>query len=186
MTAKRVAVGLTVAVSIGVGLCAGVTAGGCNTTTSCTPEDYDLASATRLAVRELPGRARTPGKCEKERLDVVGSDADLRRLYEELGLLALPDGAPPEAGPIEYPAVDFGRERVIVREGAGNQAISWAVADGETGVLGLLSCGTPQAPSCVVNVIAVPAPIARAETRTCDPVGCGRPHPAPVPSLGAR
>lgn len=87
------------------------------------------------------------------------------------------DGSAPDGGSPEYPSVDFSREHVIVREGAGNEGISWVVASGETGVLGLLSCIGTAISSCAVNVIAVPASITRAESRTCDPVRCGVPPP---------
>lgn len=100
-------------------------------------------------------------------------------MYEELDTVSTADGGPREEAPVEYPTVDFTRERVIVREGPGNQAISWTVAQGDTALLGLLSCRAPERPSCVVNVIAVPASITRAEARTCDPVACGMPNVRP-------
>lgn len=150
--------------------------GGCGQT-PCTPEEHGLAGATRLTLRQLPGRAATPDvPCTRPRIEVVSSDEELRRLYDEL---ASPDGGAPASGAVEYPAVDFTRERVIVREGPSTQGISWAVAQGETGFIGLLSCGGVQNTGCVVNVVAVPALITRAESRTCDPVGCGNPMPAP-------
>jgi len=171
MTAMRAVGVLWTLVSAGIALGA---AGACTDTPECTPEEQGLTGAARLGVRELPGRAATNGPCAGQRTEVIASDAELRRLYEELGLVSKPDGAAPESGPIEYPTVDFSRERVIVREGPGNQGISWVAAKGEAGVLGLLSCYGTTASSCAVNVIAVQAPITHAETRTCDPVGCGR------------
>ena len=151
--------------------------GGCGPT-PCTPDENGLGEATLLTRRDLPGRPSVAGHCTRPRVEVIASDSELRRFYDELA--AAPDGGAPTA--IEYPSVDFTRERVIVREGSGTEGVSWAVAQGETGVLGLLSCGGLQAASCVVNVIAVPALITRAETRTCDPVGCGPPQRAPTPN----
>lgn len=134
---------------------------------SCTPEDHGLGDATRLAPRELPGRAPTAEPCSRPRLEVLTSDAELTRLNDELSVTK------PEP-------VDFTRERVIVREGPANEAIAWTVARDDAGVIGLLSCGGVPKTGCVVNVIAVPALITRADSRTCDPVGCGGPQTAPV------
>jgi len=178
MKAMRIVAGLCALVSAGIAF---GSAGACTGTTECTPEELGLTGAARLEVRELPGRAVADGPCASPRTDVIASDAELRRLYEELGLVSMPDGAAPESGPIEYPTVDFSRERVIVREGPGNQGISWVAAKGDSGVLGLLACyGTTTTSSCVVNVVAVPTLITRAETRTCDAVRCGAPAPAPT------
>lgn len=151
----------------------------CTTSASpCTPEEHGLGGAIALTPRPLPGRPAVPGECARARIEVLSSDAELSALYEELGINA--GATVSDGGAVEYPVVDFSRERVIVREGVGTEAISWAVANGEIGVLGLLSCTGPQAPSCVVNVIAVEAAITRVESRTCDPVRCGLPRPAPV------
>ena len=144
---------------------------------ACTPEEQGLDDTVRLAPRELPGRAAKAGACTAVRLEVITSDSELHRLYGELGI-----GGGEGSG--DYPNVDFSRERVIVREGAAGETIAWAVARGDTAVLGLASCaGQRPPPSCVVNVIAVAAPITRVETRTCEPVGCAPPRPAPVRQL---
>ncbi len=142
---------------------------------ACTPEQHGLGGATLVTPRELPGRAATPGDCKPPRTEVISTEAELRRLYEELGLVTSSDDGTSHAGSGEYPSVDFSREHVIVREGSGSYGISWVAAKGETGFLGLLSCLGPTPASCVVDVIAVPASITRVETRTCDPVRCGRP-----------
>ncbi|MBX3196827.1 MAG: hypothetical protein KF894_01620 [Labilithrix sp.] len=70
---------------------------------------------------------------------------------------------------------------MIVREGPAHEGISWVVAHGETAVLGLLACMGPITPSCVVNVIAVPAQVSSAETRKCDAVACGGLQAPPPP-----
>src|SRR5690606_11854956 len=113
-------------------------AGACDSTRECTPEEYDLEHAARLTPRELPGPPVSESDCTNPRIEVIASDAELRKLYQDLGMLALDDGTPPEGQPVEYPSVDFTRERVIVREGRTDEGISWTVADGEKAVLGLL------------------------------------------------
>lgn len=139
----------------------------------CTPEEHGLDGAVLLTVRPLPG-VSTPEACTKPRIELIRSEADLRRLYEELVVASSDAGGGAE---IEVPSVDFSRERVIVREGRSGEGITWAVARGETVTVGLLSCRGVRATSCAVDVIAVPAPVERVEARTCEPVGCGAPRP---------
>jgi hypothetical protein len=97
---------------------------------------------------------------------VIASQEDLDRLNTEIGVRG--DG---DAGT----AVDFARERVLVREGVGGEGILWAVETGETAVVGLQRCSSPTTPSCYVEVIAVPALVSRVESRACDAVPCGSP-----------
>jgi hypothetical protein len=104
---------------------------------------------------------------------------ELRALYEareeERGPAVLPDGGLVAPGQVELPAVDFARERVIVREGVQGEGISWAVNRGDTDVVGLLSCvDTDPKPSCFLEVIAVASVATRAESRKCLAVGCGQ------------
>jgi hypothetical protein len=141
--------------------------GGCGAT-PCTPEEQGLGSATPLTIRQLPGRPTTSGACAHPRLEVISSQEELQRLYEELGVVASESS---DAG--DSSLVDFTRERVIVREGISGEGISWAVQRGETGYVGLLACGDATRSSCIVNVVAVPALITRVESRTCDAVACG-------------
>src|SRR5262249_23591463 len=97
---------------------------------------------------------------------VISSDEELHKFYDALG----------DASPAGYPAVDFSHERVIVREGPSDGAIAWAVAQGDTCVIGLLGCAGYTALACSTDVIAISALVTRAESRTCPPVSCG---PAP-------
>lgn len=144
----------------------------------CTPEEFDLGGAPRVTPRDLAGRAPVFDACTDARVEVVRTEADLRRLYEQLASRDA-DGGTPAA--VDLPAVDFSRESVIVREGPANEGISWVVAQGETAVLGLLSCMGPITPSCVVNVIAVPVAVSSAEARKCDAVACGGLQAPPPP-----
>ncbi|MBX3216956.1 MAG: hypothetical protein KF850_33295 [Labilithrix sp.] len=142
----------------------------------CTPEEFDLGGATRVTPRDLPGLAATSAACKNPRVDVVSSDDELRRLYDDMTVeaeAAVDAGESVSPPPTDLPVVDFTRERVIVREGPAHEGISWVVAQRETAVLGLLSCMGLAIPSCVVNVIAVPAQVSSVETRKCDAVACG-------------
>ncbi|MBX3205804.1 MAG: hypothetical protein KF764_12095 [Labilithrix sp.] len=118
---------------------------------------------------------------------MIASDDELKRFYAELGAVSSADTA--DAGGLPaYPSVDFTRERVIVREGVASEGIHWAVASEGTCVLGLLGCGSEATPpSCVVNVIAVPALVTTVETRKCDPVNCtGLQAPPPPMKVQSR
>ncbi|HVH43265.1 MAG TPA: hypothetical protein VM925_13010, partial [Labilithrix sp.] len=99
----------------------------CGGPTACTPENHDLGAAPQLTPRKLPGGPVTTTACNSPRLEVIGSEADLRRLYDGIGGGA--EGGV-GAGTDAYPAVDFSRERVIVREGVSGEGISWVVARG--------------------------------------------------------
>jgi hypothetical protein len=103
---------------------------------------------------------------------VIASEADLRALYDELGSVTSADGSVSDGGMAETPAVDFARERVIVREGP-IQTIAWAVTQNEKAVIGLLGCFSPSpASTCSVDVVAIPSLVTAVESRTCDPVKC--------------
>jgi hypothetical protein len=139
---------------------------GCESDPTCSAEDHGLGSARKLTVRELPTAVAKPGPCATSRLDVLGSQAELDAAYADLGLSG--DGV----------SVDFARERVILREGVPTQSIAWASAKEDTAVLGLVAClNATTSPSCIVNLVAVPALVTRVETRSCDPVRCGSPPP---------
>jgi hypothetical protein len=140
----------------------------CEDHAACTPEEKGLGNAATLAIRHLgvtPGRGSA---CERPRIEVVASAADLERTYADLRDGGLDGGDT---------AVDFARERVIVRQGVYGQGISWAVAQGETAIVGLLACKSTRvdSPACYEEVIAIPAVVTRVEARSCDPVGCGGP-----------
>lgn len=136
----------------------------CTGTSPCTPEEHGLEGATRLALRVLPGRDGTGSACVADRVALIASEAELRTLYEGLGV-----------APADVPAVDFSRERVIVSESSKNEGINWAVVRGETGVVGLLGCTVPSSSTCVTQVRAVSSLITKVDSRTCDPVHCGQP-----------
>jgi hypothetical protein len=140
--------------------------------TPCTPDEQGLGDATFLTIRQLSGPPAKPGACAHPRIDVISSGDELQQVYDELGFT--PSDADGGAA-----SVDFTRERVIVREGVSGEGISWAVAQGDTGYIGLLACGRADRSACTVNIIAVPALINRAESRTCDRVGCGVPLSPP-------
>ncbi|MBX3260954.1 MAG: hypothetical protein KIS78_14665 [Labilithrix sp.] len=161
--------------SVGCAVVASLVGGACGPS-PCTPEEFDLGGAARLTPRTLQGRPASAEACERPRVVVIRSEDELRRLYDELA------GATPDAGATsDVPAVDFARESVIVREGSAQEGISWIVARGDTGVLGLLSCMGLVTPSCVVDVVAVPALLTSAETRKCDAVACGGLQAPPPP-----
>lgn len=155
---------------------AAAAAGACTSTAQCTPEEYGLENATRLTTRELPAPETTESECPNPRVEIVGSDAELRALYDRLGMFTSSSESAPGEEPAEYPSVDFSRERVIVREGHADEGISWAVADGDTATVGLLGCmRTGPMGMCSVTLLAVPALVTQVESRTCDPVRCGAP-----------
>ena len=138
----------------------------------CTPEEHGLQDATRLTPRSLVQKTISSERaCAKAGVTIISSEAELRAFLDEL--------APSTNGTAAYPTVDFDRERVLVREGVGGEGIAWAVVKGETSVVGLLACGGTPESSCAVDVVAVPAIIARVEARKCNPVGCGPTQPPP-------
>ncbi len=136
----------------------------CTGTSPCTPEEHGLEGATRLALRVLPGHEATGAACAADRVALIASEAELRTFYEGLGL-----------APADQPTVDFSRERVLISESSKNEGINWAVLRGQTGVGGLLGCTVPSPSTCVTQVRAVSSLITKVESRTCDPVHCGRP-----------
>lgn len=149
------------AVLTGLALCEA----GCEPS-ACTPDDQGFGDAQRLAIRPLDKRSSSVA-CASPRVEVLASEEELRRLFDLLGPNT--DGG---AGP---PAVDFARERVIVRESPSGESMSWAVAEGETATVGVLACVRPPQtpPSCLVEIIAVPSIVTRVDAKRCTAVACG-------------
>jgi hypothetical protein len=141
----------------------------CASVEKCEPETFGYNDAQRVTFRALPAPDAQSKPCARTRLDVLATQAELEGVYTDLALLPAP-------------AVDFARERVIVREGAPG-GTTWAVASGEVAVLGLRACTVAAAQGgCVVEIVAVASAIQRAETRTCEPVGCGvQPEATAIP-----
>lgn len=141
---------------------------------ACTPESEGLGAAKRLAVDFLGATEALPGDCTSPRLEFVSSDAALLAVLDGLSDGGTP-GVTPDGGP--FPPIDFARSRVLVRTGTADVAVSWAVADGTTCVVGLLGCGTVgNAPSCVTSLHVVDATdLTSITTRTCTGVGCAQP-----------
>ena len=147
----------------------------CSSSASCEPTTFGLQSSRALVIRALTSGALFQSSCVTTRFDVISSQADLDALYVSLSVDTSAD-----AGKF----VDFATERVVVREGSADEGISWGVDANGVGVFGILSCGsTNRQPTCATVVVAVDALIVRAETRTCDPVGCGDPQRAPIATL---
>ena len=169
MRTKRLLARAAVTGSFAVAMSAALGGGGCGPDSSCTPEDLGLGGATMLTLRRLPEPKPTRGACARPRVEVISSPEALQAVYNDI------DVSPGDAdGGVS--SVDFTRERVIVREGVSGQGISWAVARGEQGFVGLLACRRADTSSCIVEVVAVSAPITSVETRTCDFVSCGPPR----------
>jgi hypothetical protein len=167
--------GAALAVAVVAVVCVGVGAGpACGSTPTCEPSDFGLASATRLAPRQLASSEATDQPCTNPRLAVISSEADLRKLYAEIHVAPATDGGAPDSGAADPSTIDFSREHVFVREGPADEGVSWAVAQGDGAVVGLLSCALTgrRAPSCITTVMTVPAAVAHVESRTCDPVPC--------------
>ena len=153
-----------------VGLVAG-TGIGCEPA-QCTPEEYGLADATRLTPRKLENHTVSFERaCAKAGVRMIGSEAELRAFLDELAVATNRAAT--------YPTVDFTRERVVVREGVIGEGIAWAVAKGETGVVGLLECGGSARFTCSVDIVAVPAVLTGIDARKCNPVACGTTQPPP-------
>jgi hypothetical protein len=143
----------------------------CDSVERCEPATFGHSDSQRVRFRELPGPSARSESCARVRIEVLATQADVNRAYGEVGF------QPP-------PEVDFTRERVILREGPPGGP-TWAVAAGETGVIGLRSCAVnAEQKLCVVSFVAIEAPIRQAETRTCEPVPCGvQPGATAIPRL---
>jgi hypothetical protein len=132
----------------------------CDSLESCEPSTFGLSDAQRVRFRDLPSPDPKSEECTRARLEVLATQAEVNRAYSEYGVQPAPE-------------VDFTRERVILQEGSPG-GVTWAVASGETGIIGLRSCAVNAAqPLCIVRFVAVEAIIRQAETRTCQPVPCG-------------
>jgi hypothetical protein len=142
----------------------------CASVEKCEPATFGYADAQRVKFRVLPAPDAKPEACARARTDVIAAAEDLNQLYKELNLSS--------------PDVDFTRERVIVREGPAGGTV-WAVAAGETAILGLRACEeSALGSSCVVEIVAVESIVRGAETRTCEPVFCGvQPGATNIPRL---
>jgi hypothetical protein len=144
---------------------------------SCDPEEFDLEDAKVLVARALPGETLEAG-CFKPGVRVIASEVELQQLYQDVGLLVVADGGPSKLSSGDYPVVDFSHERVVVSEATAGEGIQWAVAQGDTAVVGLAGCRTSRASSlCTVTLGAVDALVTRVESRTCNNVLCGQVTP---------
>ena len=183
-TTRQVLVSRAIGLSLMLALVAAASlsvGGACTSSNACSPDDHGLGDAKVLAVRPLPGRPSTPGACARPRVQLIASEGELRAFYDELGGVPMEDGGLPDGGAGELPSVDFSKERIIVREGPGDEGAAWVVSQNNSAILGVFSCFTTvqKSPSCAVSVIAVPQVVDRAESRMCDPVRCGAPPAAP-------
>lgn len=152
----------------------GLALAGCQEVSACDPETFGLPN-TRAATRELTGLPASAGACARPRLEVIQSSEELRRFHE--GLAAANDAGTAS----EPPAVDFSRERVLVREGRGEVGINWIVTQGDVATVGLRGCKTVSPETCIVTVTAVSALVTKAEAKECEAVACGNPSNLTTP-----
>lgn len=135
----------------------------------CTPETEGYGDDARVSTRIVVEQPTTEGECKGVRFDLVASDEELRRAYDELKI--------PQ--PLSGFGVDWSKERAIVRQDGPGPLIQWSVVRGDELIVTLRECFNPNPPAqCKVSILAVPAIVKRATKKTCDPVHCtGGPPP---------
>jgi hypothetical protein len=138
----------------------------------CTPDNSGHGGERALVRRELPGLADKPN-CNPHVAAITTAD-DLRRAYEAAGIpVSDPDGGASAPGAMAFPAVDFTKESVIIREAVDTQSVSWMVVGGSTVTVGTQGCVGAGSGACVFQVIAVDTLATKAEGYSCQDLKCG-------------
>lgn len=138
----------------------------------CTPANSGYGDSPRLVRRDFP--EVTPKNACNPHVQVIRSNAELQRAYEEAGVaIASADGgsSPPDA--IALPTVDFSRETVVFREATDRHPLSWVISKDGTITIGSQACDQAGTNACTIQVFAVETIAAGAETHECASITCG-------------
>jgi len=143
---------------------AGAPVGGCASTKSCTADAFGFSQII------VPRQVVTANlaSCAKARLQLVETQPGLDAVWEEVMAAEADSGISTAA-----PAVDFTRQRVVVRVGPSAEGISWAAINGANVVLGFLACsGAADDGTCSIDIELIDAAVSAVESRSCDTVNC--------------
>jgi hypothetical protein len=151
----------------GVGLAVLVLSSACGQSTqACSPESEGYGDATGLIWTSLLETDRTEGSC-KPRIELYSTGADLRRATDELKLEA-------------PPFVDFGREKVILREAPSERGLIWMALRADKVTIGTQACSGNEPTGCHVHFYKVTTNGGTSvDEHTCPPLQCGGVQPDP-------